>query len=66
LGEARTMSTVPFLFIFLLAWGIHAVVALVVATPVVFFGRKRFARGFATTSNLCSADYDNFRAVFGS
>ena len=35
------MSTVPFLFIFLLAWGIHAVVGLVVATPVVFFARKR-------------------------
>ena len=39
------MSTLPFfvtLFVlFLLAWSIHAVVALVVAAPVAFLGRKR-------------------------
>ena len=39
------MSTLPFFFtvfvLFLMAWSIHAAVALVVAAPVAFLGRKR-------------------------
>ena len=38
LGEISVMSTIPFL---LIAWVIHAVVAAVVVSPVVFLARKR-------------------------
>lgn len=38
LGEKDIMRTIPFL---LIAWVIHAAVAAVVVSPVVFFARKR-------------------------